>query len=84
LEDITLLPINKKDLKKALNFGLLFYSIFGAVSGTLMFGAVLLVDSPANELQSDIGTLSIVAVFVYGSCTIALIIRAILKKRGWF
>lgn len=83
MEDLTLFPTNKKDLKKALNFGLLLYAILGAVGGTLMFAAVLLVDSPENELQREIGTLSIVAIFVYGSCVIALIIRSILKKRGW-
>ncbi|WP_144704972.1 hypothetical protein [Fictibacillus phosphorivorans] len=76
-------PTNKKDFIKALNFGLLLYAILGAVSGTLMFASILFVNSPENELQREIGTLSIVAIFVYGSCVIALIIRSILKKRGW-
>nr|WP_318539368.1 hypothetical protein [Terribacillus saccharophilus] len=65
---------NKKDLKKAIRFSLLLYSILIGLAGTANLIAALLI-IPKSDLPYLIEPLVIIGVFIYGSCAIALIIR---------
>ncbi|WP_136035779.1 hypothetical protein [Bacillus salacetis] len=69
-------------LKKALRFALLFYAIFIGLSGTIMFSVLLLWVIPKEELSSLILPLSMMALFIYGTCAGALLIRSKFFKRG--
>ncbi|WP_416730329.1 hypothetical protein [Fictibacillus sp. JL2B1089] len=78
-----MVPTNKADFMKTLSFGLIFYAIFMGIGGTFLFASIIFGEGPQNTLSKAKGPLTIMMLMVYGSCTIALFIRAFLKKRGW-
>jgi hypothetical protein len=71
---------NKENLKKAMNFGLLFYAIFMAISGTIIFSVLLLWVIPKDQISSMLTPILILAIFLYGSCAFSLLIRSKINK----
>jgi hypothetical protein len=67
--------------KKAVRFGLLFYSIFAGLSGTITFATFLLWVVPKEEIQSALLPIAIMAVPLYITCIVSLIIRAKFFKK---
>ncbi|SNZ05039.1 hypothetical protein SAMN05421503_0844 [Terribacillus aidingensis] len=68
--------IEKTLYKKAIRFGLLFYSIFAGVSGTITFAAFLLWVVPKEEIQDALLPIATLAIPLYVTCIISLLIRA--------
>jgi hypothetical protein len=72
---------NKKNVKKAVRFALLFYAIFIGLSGTIMFSVLLLWVIPKDQLSNVSLPLSMMALFIYGTCMAALVIRSKFFKK---
>jgi polyferredoxin len=72
---------NKKNVKKAVRFALLFYAIFIGLSGTIMFSVLLLWVIPKDQLSYVSLPLSMMALFLYGTCVAALVIRSKFFKK---
>lgn len=75
-----LMSTNKESFKKALNFGLLFYAIFMGLSGTITFSVLLLWVVPKDQISSILAPILFIALFLYGSCTISILIRSKINK----
>ncbi|MEC0296454.1 hypothetical protein [Peribacillus frigoritolerans] len=76
-----LMSTNKENYKKALKFGLLFYAIFMGLSGTISFAVLLLWVVPKDQISSIIAPLLFIALFLYGSCAISILIRSKINKK---
>ncbi|WRP06342.1 hypothetical protein U9J35_21220 [Rossellomorea aquimaris] len=72
---------NKKNVKKAVRFALLFYAIFIGLSGTILFSVLLLWVIPKDQLSYVSLPLSMMALFLYGTCVAALLIRSKFFKK---
>lgn len=72
---------NKNSIKKAVRFGLLFYSIFMGISGTIMFATLLLWVVPRDQISDIFMAVVIMAIPLYGTCILALFIRAKFFKK---
>ncbi|PAF18116.1 hypothetical protein CHH51_09320 [Terribacillus saccharophilus] len=63
----------KRDLKKVIRFSLLLYSIVIGLAGTVnLIAAIIII--PKGDLHYLIEPLIMMGIYIYGSCTIALII----------
>lgn len=72
---------NKENYKKALNFGLLFYSIFVGLSGTISFAILLFWVVPKDQIPTILVPLLFITFFLYGTCALSILIRSkIIKK----
>ncbi|MFP7479021.1 hypothetical protein [Terribacillus saccharophilus] len=67
--------LNKRDLKKLMRYALLLYSILIGLGGTISIVSAILI-IPKEELPYLIEPFVVMGIFVYGSCAIALFIRA--------
>lgn len=67
---------NKRETKKAIRFALLLYSILIGLASTICFITAIFFIIPKEDLPYLIEPLIIMAVFVYGTCAIALFIRS--------
>ncbi|MGM1032765.1 MAG: hypothetical protein ACQEXK_09895 [Bacillota bacterium] len=76
-----LMSTNKVNYKKALNFGLLFYAIFMGVSGTISFAVLLFWVVPKDQISTILVPLFFIALFLYGSCAISILIRSKVNKK---
>lgn len=72
---------DKVRFKKATRFGLLFYSIFMGLSGTISFATLLLWVVPKDFIKEAMAPIVIMAIPLYGTCILALIIRAKFFKK---
>jgi hypothetical protein len=74
---------NKIKVKKATRFALLFYSIFMGGTGTVFLLVLIFWGLPKDQLYDLLVPLSIMFIPLYGTCIVALIIRAkFFKKEG--
>ncbi|PAD36251.1 hypothetical protein [Terribacillus saccharophilus] len=67
---------NKGERKKAIRFALLLYSILIGLASTICFITAIFFVIPKEDLPYLIEPLVIMAVFLYGTCAIALFIRS--------
>lgn len=72
---------NKKEVRKATRFALLFYSIFMGISGTVMLLVLIFWGMPKDQLSGLFVPLSFMFIPLYGTCIEALIIRKIFFKK---
>lgn len=72
---------NRIKLKKSSRFALLFYALFMGISGTIMFTVPLLWVIPKEKLSIVSLPLTIMALFLYGTCGAALLISYKFFKR---
>jgi ABC-type polysaccharide/polyol phosphate export permease len=68
---------NKKASKKAIRFALHLYSILIGLASTVCFIIAIFFVIPKVDLPYIITPLIIMAAVIYGTCAIALLIRAI-------
>lgn len=76
-----LMSTYKESFKKALNFGLLFYAIFIGLSGTITFSVLLLWVVPKDQISKILVPLLFIALFLYGTCAISILIRSKVNKK---
>lgn len=72
---------NKIWFKSAIRFGLLFYSIFASIGGTIPIITLLLFATPSEEVSEMILPAVIMLIPLYITCIIALFIRARFFKK---
>lgn len=70
------MPLSKKDLNKAIRFSLLLYSILIGLASTICFITAIFFVIPKEDLPYLIEPLVMMAVYLYGTCAIALFIRS--------
>ncbi|WP_156477338.1 hypothetical protein [Rossellomorea vietnamensis] len=61
--------------KKAVKTALLLYPILMGTGGTIMLGVLLLWVIPKDEIPSVALPLSMLGIYIYGTCAISLIVR---------
>ncbi|PAD36248.1 hypothetical protein [Terribacillus saccharophilus] len=71
----------KTFIKKALRAALLIYSIMFSILGTIMLGIFIFWLIPKEDLSIAITPLSIAAIFLYGTCILAIWFRTKLPKQ---
>lgn len=76
------MDFSKDTIKKALNFSLLFYAIFLAIGFTVCLAILIIFFLPKEEISNAIFPITLLSIFAYGSCIVALIIRLILKRKN--
>lgn len=69
------MPLNKKDLNKAVRFSLLLYSTLIGLASTICFITAIFFVIPKEDLPYLIEPLVMMAVYLYGTCAIALFVR---------
>jgi Kef-type K+ transport system membrane component KefB len=69
--------MNKLKFKTSVRTALLLYAVIMGISGIIMFSVLLLWVIPEDQIPIVIVPLSAMALFLFGSCVIALIL---LKK----
>ncbi len=62
-------------MKKAVKTALLLYPIMMGIGGTIMLGVLLLSVIPKEEIPSVALPLSMLGIYIYGTCAVSLIIR---------
>jgi hypothetical protein len=67
--------MNKLKVKQSVRIALLLYAIIIGISGIIMFSVLLLWVIPHDQIPIIIRPLSAMALFLFGSCVIALILR---------
>lgn len=67
--------MNELKAKQSVRTALLLYAIFMGISGIIMFSVFLLWVIPKEQIPIVIVPLSAMALFLFGSCLIALILR---------
>ncbi len=73
----------KKKLRKSIRFSLLLYPIFIGTMGTIGLITFITWIIPKEDLPSLIPVISPMFLFLYGTCAVSLIIRAVFfKKEG--
>lgn len=72
--------LNRSETKKAMRFSLLLYSVLIGLASTICFIVAIFI-IPKEDLPILIKPLFIMAVFLYGTCVIALIIRTKFFKK---
>ncbi|MCR8850538.1 hypothetical protein NQ095_19135 [Rossellomorea sp. SC111] len=71
------------NIKKAVRFALLLYTILMGLGGTAMFSVLLIWVIPKNQLSFVSLPLTMMALFFYGTCVAALLVRSkFFKKEG--
>ncbi|MFB1098003.1 MULTISPECIES: hypothetical protein [Bacillaceae] len=70
------MPLNKKDLNKAVRFSLLLYSTLIGLASTICFITAIFFVIPQEDLPYLIEPLVMMAVYLYGTCAIALFVRS--------
>lgn len=71
----------KGNFYKKINFGLLLITGFMAFGGTVSLATVLLLATPKEEIARTIPPIVFLALVLYGSCAIILLIRKYIKKK---
>lgn len=79
-DEMVLLQV-KSFVKKALRIALLIYSIIFSIIGTIMFGIFIFWLIPKEDLPMAITPLSVAAIFLYGTCILAMWFRTKLPKQ---
>ncbi|MFI8575806.1 hypothetical protein ACIGEL_08830 [Rossellomorea aquimaris] len=67
--------MNKLKVKQSVRTALLLYAILIGISGIIMFSVLLLWVIPKDQIPIVVVPLSAMALFLFGSCAIALILR---------
>ncbi|MHA7139588.1 hypothetical protein ACRTEV_20365 [Rossellomorea arthrocnemi] len=62
-------------IKKAIKFALLLYPILIGISGTVMLTVLLLWVIPKDQISSVALPLSMMGIYIYGTCAISLFVR---------
>jgi uncharacterized membrane protein YqjE len=75
------MPTNKEKTRKLFRFLLLFYPIFVGLMGTVSLIVLVTWGIPQDQLQSQLPAIMIIALLIYGSCAVSLVIRAIFFKK---
>lgn len=76
-----LMSKNKENYKKALNFGILFYTLFVGLSGTISFAVLLFWVVPKDQILTILVPLLFIALFLYGTCALSILIRSKINKK---
>lgn len=75
------MPTNKEKSRKLFRFLLLFYPIFVGLMGTVSLIVLVTWGIPQDQLQSQLPAIMLIALLIYGSCAVSLVIRAIFFKK---
>lgn len=71
----------KLNIKKAVCFALLLYAILIGLGGTVMFSVLLIWVIPKDQLSYVSLPLTMMALFFYGTCIAALVVRSNFFKK---
>lgn len=72
---------DKAQLNKALRAALLIYPLLTGILGTAMFGTLIFWVVPKDDLPIVMKPLSFAAIFLYGTCILAIWFRTKLPKQ---